>query len=72
MNIEITEREGELLLEILRDRLGTLREQIHHARTFRFRDMLKDMQQVLRRLIEKLESADEPAAAGSGSQADSA
>ena len=72
MNIEITERERELLLEILRDRLGTLREQIHHARTFRFRDMLKDMQQVLRRLIEKLESTDEPAAAGSGSQADSA
>ncbi|HID22308.1 MAG TPA: hypothetical protein EYP14_07895 [Planctomycetaceae bacterium] len=72
MNIEITDRERELLLDILRDRLGTLREQIHHARTFRFREMLKDMQQVLKELIEKLDAAGQPtAAAGSRTHGES-
>lgn len=56
MSLELTESEREFLLEILQDRLGSLREQVHHSRTSTFTDQLKAKEELLRRLIEKVQA----------------
>lgn len=56
MIIELSQSEQELLLEILRTRLGEFSEQIHHASVSRFSDDLKVRQQMLAELIERLEN----------------
>jgi hypothetical protein len=54
--IELTTRERELLRDVVRDRIGSLREQIHHATISHFHDDLKDTEAVLRSVVDKLES----------------
>ncbi|MFQ5730413.1 MAG: hypothetical protein ACE5KM_00510 [Planctomycetaceae bacterium] len=56
MNVELTNAEQTVLLETLRDRLGTLREQIHHATISTFTEELKAKKELLNELIRKLES----------------
>ncbi|MEX0937189.1 MAG: hypothetical protein WDZ59_04960 [Pirellulales bacterium] len=53
--IELTTRERELLRDVVRDRIGSLREQIHHTTVSHFHDDLKDTEAVLRSVVDKLE-----------------
>jgi hypothetical protein len=53
--IELSTRERELLRDVVRDRIGSLREQIHHATVSHFHDELKDTEAVLRSVVDKLE-----------------
>ena len=55
MALELTDAEREFLLEILRDRLGTLREQVYHSTTSTFTDELKQREESLRGIIQKIE-----------------
>jgi len=55
MTLELTDAEREFLLEILRDRLGTLREQVYHSSTSKFTDKLKELENLLRGIIQKVE-----------------
>lgn len=56
MALELTPEETQLLLEILQDRLGELREQIHHSATSTFTDQLKEREEKLKELIARLQS----------------
>lgn len=56
MTLEITDTERELLIETLEDRLGSLREQIHHSITSTFTDQLKEKQTLLNGLLEKVKA----------------
>lgn len=58
MNINLTEPEREYLLEILRDSLGTLHEQIYHSTTSTFTDMLKGKEALLNEIIRKAATGD--------------
>ena len=58
MNLELTNEEREFLLTVLRDRLGTLREQVHHATVSTFKDDLKAQEETFRTLIERLEAGE--------------
>ncbi len=60
--LELDPEERDLLAEVLRDELGTLREQTYHADTSAFKGVLKREQQVVRSMIAKLGQA--AAAAG--------
>lgn len=57
VRLELTDEEGTLLLEELKERLGTLREEIYHSDTYEFTEELKRKQTVLRSLIEKVEAS---------------
>jgi hypothetical protein len=57
MTFVLSEGERELLLGILHDRLGTLREQIYHSTTSTFSDQLKEMESTLKALIVRLDAA---------------
>lgn len=57
VKLELTEPERALLLEVLKDRLGTVREEIYHSTTFEFTEQLKEKEKALRQLIDKLEKA---------------
>ena len=57
MTLELTADEQDFLLEILRDRLGSLREQVHHSMTSKFTDHLKAKEALLKGLIAKVEAA---------------
>jgi hypothetical protein len=59
-NIDLTDPERTLLLDIARERLGELREQVHHSMTSTFTEGLKDTESMLRRIIDKLESTFQP------------
>jgi hypothetical protein len=59
MNLEVSEAERELLLNILRERLGELREQVYHSTTSTFTEQLKTMEAGVNVLIGKLEAAAE-------------
>ncbi len=52
--LELTEAERDALLEVLKDRLGTMREQVHHSDTTTFREELKAEAGLLQVLIAKL------------------
>ncbi len=52
--IELSEAERDALLGVLRDRLGTMREQVHHSDTSTFREELKAEAALLQVLIAKL------------------
>jgi hypothetical protein len=56
MNLELTTAERDLLLETLHERLGEIREQIHHSMTSGFTDQLKQAEQTARDLLAKLEA----------------
>ncbi len=55
MTIDLTPEERDMLLDILRDRLGTLREEIHHSMVSTFTDELKQREKALRSLVLRLE-----------------
>lgn len=54
MNLEVTDLEKEMLVEILQDRLGSLREEIHHSMTSSFTDDLKRKEKMLKGVLDKL------------------
>ncbi len=56
MNLELTDVEREFLLSLLKDRLGELKEEIHHSRVADFTAQLKTMEQCVRGLIGKLDT----------------
>jgi hypothetical protein len=58
MNQELTEKEQTYLVELLKERLGTQREQIYHTDTSTFKDQMKEEAAILRSLIAKF--AEEP------------
>jgi len=55
MPIELTAEEISDLQQLLRDRLGELSEEIHHADVSDFRTQLKNRRIVLQSILEKLE-----------------
>lgn len=57
MSIQFNQKELDLILEILRSRLGTLREEIYHAEAPAFKDDLKQKKEVLQAVIGKIEGA---------------
>lgn len=57
MNVEITDAERDFLLDVLRDRYGTLREQVHHTIVSQFHDQLKETEKLMEGLMQKLEAA---------------
>lgn len=56
MNLELSEPERELLLFILRDRLGDLRSEVRHSMVSTATDELKQREKLLIGLIKRLES----------------
>ena len=54
MELTLTPPERDLLEGILKDALGSLREEVYHAEEARFKDDLKADEVVLRRILEKL------------------
>jgi len=61
MTLELAADEQNFLLEILRYRLGSLREQVHHSMTSTFTDQLKEREVLLKGIIEKVEAAGDSA-----------
>lgn len=57
MNLELTDEERTLLLEVLDGRLGELREEVHHSRVSSFTEELKKREETLRAVIGKVEGA---------------
>lgn len=53
-NMELDKEERELLIAILEDRLGTLREQIYHAEVPAFKDELRRTRHLLAEMILRL------------------
>ncbi len=59
MNLELTDAERVLVLDVLEDRMGELREEIHHSQVSRFTDELKKREGTLRTIMQKLDVADD-------------
>jgi len=57
MTLNLNEPEQEFLLEILQDRLGSLREQVYHSTTSTFTETLKDREKLLKGLIDRLQTS---------------
>ncbi len=57
ISLELSPGERELLLELLKSRIGELRQEIHHSRVSTFTDQLKQSQTLINGLLAKLESA---------------
>ncbi len=58
MNLELTDAERVLVLDVLEGRMGELREEIHHSQVSTFTDELKRREGTLRSIIERLDVAD--------------
>ena len=56
MMLEVTEGERDVLLGILHERLGELRQEERHSRVPSFTEELKSHEKCVRELIEKLET----------------
>jgi hypothetical protein len=56
MTIRLSGDETSLLAHVLRDRMGSLRQQVYHAETASFKDELKAEQRLLQGLLSKLPS----------------
>ena len=56
MKIELTKEEIEFLSELLKERLGDIKSEIHHAMKSEFRDELKRKEKLLKILLDKLAS----------------
>lgn len=56
MQLELTDEERDFLQEILRDRMGTLREQVYHTTTSTFKQQLKERESLLQSMIDKLDA----------------
>ena len=61
MTLVLSEAEVQLLQQILRGRMEELREEVRHSRVPEFREQLKDREQLLRGLLQKLDSEDQTA-----------
>ena len=57
MHIEMDETERALLLNLLEERLGDLRDEIYRAETHDFKELLKAKKAVVAKLIEHLRAA---------------
>lgn len=55
MRLDLNDREVEVLVEIVRERVGEYASEIHHAATSTFRDELRDRKRSLEDLLEKLQ-----------------
>lgn len=53
MRVELSEQEREYLAALLLDRLGELRQEVHHTDISHYKDQLKEQELLLRQLIEK-------------------
>jgi hypothetical protein len=56
MNLELSDAETELLQQILQGRMEELREEVRHSRLPDFREQLKEKEELLRGIMEKLGS----------------
>ena len=56
MNLELTVKEKEMLLGVLKDYIPELRGEISAAAKREFREELKDEEEVLRGILEKLQT----------------
>jgi hypothetical protein len=56
MDVQLTDEEKDLLLDVLQGRLTELRSEIHHARVAEFKEQLQHREQLLRDLLGKLPS----------------
>ena len=65
MNVELTTDEREFLVDVLRERLGNLKGQIHHATISTFNERLRTEERLVTDLIDRL-SAPETAASSIG------
>jgi hypothetical protein len=54
MQLELTEADRELLVEILQGRLGELREEVYHATISTYKDELKTKEVALAGLLQSL------------------
>jgi len=52
--LELNEEERDILLGVLKEELGTVREEVYHADTAEFKDSLKKKEELLRALIGRL------------------
>jgi len=57
MNLELTDAERDLLEEILQGRLAELREEVRHSRVSSFREELKEREELLRGLLNRIASS---------------
>lgn len=57
MRLELDERERELLLDLLEERLSDLRDEIYRAESHEFKELLKAKKAVVKRLIDELRAA---------------
>ena len=57
MTLTLSDAEQEFLVEILQDRLGTLREQVYHSTTSTFTEALKDRERLLKGIIDRLQQS---------------
>ncbi len=57
MHIELNETERALLLDLLEERLGDLRDEIYRAESHDFKELLKAKKAVVAKLIEHLREA---------------
>jgi len=60
MNLELTDAERILLEEVLQGRLAELREEVRHSRVSSFRDELKEREELLRGLLDRVAAAPAP------------
>jgi hypothetical protein len=54
ITLSLSSSERELLVDILSDRLGTLREEVYHSSISTYKDALKAREVVLRGIIDRL------------------
>ena len=54
--MEITLQEKEMLLSLLSTALGDTRMEVHHSKTFEYHQQLKADEELVRRLIEKVQN----------------
>lgn len=54
--LELNDDEQRTLLEVLKDRVSTLREEVYHSETFSYTDALKKKELLLSNLIQRIEA----------------
>ena len=58
MHLELTKPQFELVLHILENRLGELRQEIHHSTVSKFTDHLKGMETLLKAVIHEMRQSE--------------
>lgn len=56
MKLELTAAECGLILHVLQNRLGELRQEVCHSTVSKFKDQLKESEELLKSAIHKLET----------------